>query len=1454
MQYQPLDVNSSDLLKHGHDHSEKHPIMSHSDVEMYNKQLEMNSPSCKELSRLDRSVNDHPLNNNNTNNNDSINKHCDVNSRYLNNYKTDNINNNNCNATEQSRFFVCDKSYRRHLSTSDCVLNSDCVSAIERLKSTKQIMTNSRPISPTKDCRSSYCYNNYNYTYNNNINNNSTSDTPYNCYRRKSQFKWLLHAFILLFIGLISTSSADRCALGLDTPGRTWPTNDIILEYGQSLRILCILNQTIVDKEFPGKNASNLSFYRNDKKMEREYIRIINSTTIEMFVEKPPPSHDMYHCKLQTSESIKDDVAVCLNNVAVGFKPEEPKNFSCISHNWENLTCTWVPVDNFIKTTHTLTFMSSRKLFPCPKHEKEKKLPLNSCLWDFSTDPIYRQTLENYTFLMTVRNALGNMTRQYKFQHFANTIPAKPDNLTVVNKTTESALLYWAVPFPMQNFPPGLHHKIAYQHQWDRLKTWQIINITNGLHEDKKFYNLTGLEYANTVYDVRVFMKSAIAKGDDKWSPFSDITFRTPPRCEYRFVVCLMFILLIVNLPGRLPRTDIGSFEITENNANKVLYLYWQVIPRYLENGDNFKYQVTLTEVNGRKTHIMPNETTRSYAVFKGFDFFNYTFQVTTSNIVGTYPKSTSIHVPSQYDMPQQPLAVTKIAFDEGLYELSWKSPLLSNQIINYTIFWCENERDRPYQCTGYLDWVHVPKNTTIYNITVPSPEKVYQFAVSANTEKASSGMVWASCTVIHNKVSSKMKSVWINTIGSDVIDVGWKLDCSDRIGVVEGFVIYYCPIVSPKNSTCREPKQNTTIRADPLMMRSTVTGLKPYTTYKITIAFWTKTGEGLESEPLYNTTLESAPTAPQNVKVISITNSSLFVTWDPPSAMNGVLLYYEVHFNGNTQKVEDSTTNVLLKDLMSYKNYTITVTACTVKCSVESRPIIALTKIGVPGKINRPPIVKIQDSNFAIVIWSRPQNPGGRVDYYQVSAPGYIVINSNGTETKIPIPGCVENERDTTYRFKVRAININTDGEHLAGPWSDIGETSCWNAGISPRVYIIIWVICGIFALLVIAATFIYTKKMWRRCKLMQDCEVKLPPGLAAEKLLQKPGEQHIRQSSADSSGCSSVQESVTSSLTSNSHVSNDSGTETDPVSSLQNKLLDTTLVWESSSLRQRNVSGGTTRPGPGALTEARWDSYVKAGKPGERESIEREDTMSIARSTPNLRIEDSVCNVPPQTWSSTGYISMPSSEDVSTTNSSPVSVKASNISSYSVVGLLPTKMSPTRSKSSEDTSEEAKANIPYVSLASLDHKLTFISPISKEPLKSVESSKPYVQTGLIDNLKNPPFTQSEFGSKFVPKPVDRDSSMKYVTVASIAEMTKPAKDKLVQSTTDASQKPYVQASTMFQMLQAGSQEKKHEPMYWESGGDGDSKTVDVVEIEQSERSRTPQVSSSGDSQHILD
>lgn len=60
-----------------------------------------------------------------------------------------------------------------------------------------------------------------------------------------------------------------------------------------------------------------------------------------------------------------------------------------------------------------------RKLYPCPK-EVEKLLPPNTCLWDASTNPIYRQPYEYYTFILNVENVLGNTSFQYKFHHYAH--------------------------------------------------------------------------------------------------------------------------------------------------------------------------------------------------------------------------------------------------------------------------------------------------------------------------------------------------------------------------------------------------------------------------------------------------------------------------------------------------------------------------------------------------------------------------------------------------------------------------------------------------------------------------------------------------------------------------------------------------------------------------------------------------------------------------------------------------------------------------------------------------------------------------------------------------------------------------------------------------------------------------------------------------------------------------
>lgn len=101
----------------------------------------------------------------------------------------------------------------------------------------------------------------------------------------------------------------------------TLPAGDIVLEYGQSLRILCMLNMTFSEVKYPGKNASDLVFFHGDNIFEPEYLTVINETTIELFIEKPPSSREMYYCKMRLDSNYDEDYeTVCLNDVAIGCK------------------------------------------------------------------------------------------------------------------------------------------------------------------------------------------------------------------------------------------------------------------------------------------------------------------------------------------------------------------------------------------------------------------------------------------------------------------------------------------------------------------------------------------------------------------------------------------------------------------------------------------------------------------------------------------------------------------------------------------------------------------------------------------------------------------------------------------------------------------------------------------------------------------------------------------------------------------------------------------------------------------------------------------------------------------------------------------------------------------------------------------------------------------------------
>lgn len=58
-------------------------------------------------------------------------------------------------------------------------------------------------------------------------------------------------------------------------------------------------------------------------------------------------------------------------------------------------------------------------------------------------------------------------------------------------------------------------------------------------------------------------------------------------------------------VPGAAPKTDIGSFEVIAGLYNRDVYLYWQQIPEYMYNGENFGYKVIYVKEGGVLRYVL---------------------------------------------------------------------------------------------------------------------------------------------------------------------------------------------------------------------------------------------------------------------------------------------------------------------------------------------------------------------------------------------------------------------------------------------------------------------------------------------------------------------------------------------------------------------------------------------------------------------------------------------------------------------------------------------------------------------------------------------------------------------------------------------------------------------------------------------------------------------------------
>ena len=143
--------------------------------------------------------------------------------------------------------------------------------------------------------------------------------------------------------------------------------------------------------------------------------------------------------------------------------------------------------------------------------------------------------------------------------------------------------------------------------------------------------------------------------------------------------------------------------------------------------------------------------------------------------------------------------------------------------------------------------------------------------------------------------VVGKLKTVAIDNVNKDEMKVRWRLDCSDRVGIVTGYNISYCAIADDSaEGDCvgREMHQTTGPDKEQLW----ITGLKPWTYYKVGVAVVTRAGESEISDLLVNRTERDRPgSAPTKFNTVMLSKNKVQLSWGPPEVPNGPIDFYQV-------------------------------------------------------------------------------------------------------------------------------------------------------------------------------------------------------------------------------------------------------------------------------------------------------------------------------------------------------------------------------------------------------------------------------------------------------------------------------------------------------------------------------------------------------------------------------
>uniref|UniRef100_A0A3P8R6U1 protein-tyrosine-phosphatase n=1 Tax=Astatotilapia calliptera TaxID=8154 RepID=A0A3P8R6U1_ASTCA len=430
----------------------------------------------------------------------------------------------------------------------------------------------------------------------------------------------------------------------------------------------------------------------------------------------------------------------------------------------------------------------------------------------------------------------------------------KPPGTPVVTETTATSV---TITWDSGNPDPVTYYIIQYRAKSPDSKYETMDDITTTR------YSIGGL-YPNTEYEIRVSAVNTIGQGP----PSEPVETRTgeqapasPPR-NIKAQILPQNTMMVQWEEPEEPNGQIKGYRVYYTMDNSQPMSLWQI--------HNVQDSLITTIQS-----LVPQET--------------YTIKVLAFTSVGDGPFSEPIHVKVLQGVPGQPSKFQVGAVSDTSIQLTWEPAYEKEGIISYELRYMESTFG------GQVRILKTFGPTTSYVVEGLRPNTEYRFSLAAISNKG----IGAFTNDITQKTLQAIpgappRRVEVEVINSTAIKVMWRsLTPGKQHGQIRGYQVHY---VRVENGESRGlPLIKDVMLADAQEM--VIGGLKPETTYSITVAAYTTKGDGARSKPKLVVTKGAVP-GPPYLSVAQDSETSAVARWDPPDLTNGMDLQgYRLQF-----------------------------------------------------------------------------------------------------------------------------------------------------------------------------------------------------------------------------------------------------------------------------------------------------------------------------------------------------------------------------------------------------------------------------------------------------------------------------------------------------------------------------------------------------------------------------